>query len=307
MPELPEVQTTVDGLNKYVKNQKIISVWTDLAKNSPIKQFVGTIKDILFFKRFKKLIKNQKILKSERRAKNILIHLSNNYTILIHMKMTGHILYGKYDFDKKNNKWVPSKNEKNKLLSDPYNRFIHVVFSLDNGKNFVFCDSRKFGKVTLIKTDELYKSIHLKNLGPEPLDNNFKLEDFKSCLRKKPNGKIKTVLLDPSIISGIGNIYSDEILWESSINPLRRVSSLKDSDLNKMFKSMKKLLQRGIDLGGDSMSDYRNIIGGRGDFQNKHNTYRLTGDPCKKTNCKGSIVRLSIGARSSHFCDIHQK
>ncbi len=307
MPELPEVQTTVDGINRKAKGQTIIDVWTDLAIKKPIKQFLGTLKDESFYKFFKKTVKNTKIIKAERRAKNILINLNNDYTILVHMKMTGHMMYGSYDYNKKENKWFVHNKEKNDALRDPYNRFVHVVFSLKNDKHLVLSDVRKFAKVTLIKTNSLYDSVHLKHHGPEPLDTNFSLEDFKKRLSKKPNGYIKQVLLDPKIVSGIGNIYGDELLWESNVHPLRRVKNINQKEFTLMYKSMKKVLQKGIDFGGDSMSDYRDIDGKRGKFQNDHNAYRLTGKPCKRKGCKGTIRKVIVGARSAHFCDLHQK
>ncbi|MDQ5930928.1 MAG: Formamidopyrimidine-DNA glycosylase [Patescibacteria group bacterium] len=307
MPELPEVQTTVDGINRKAKGQTIIDVWTDLAIKKPIKQFLGTLKDESFYKFFKKTVKNTKIIKAERRAKNILINLNNDYTILVHMKMTGHMMYGSYGYNKKEKKWFVNNKEKNEALRDPYNRFIHVVFSLKNDKHLVLSDVRKFAKVTLIKTNSLYDSIHLKHHGPEPLDTNFSLEDFKKRLSKKPNGYIKQVLLDPKIVSGIGNIYGDELLWESNVHPLRRVKNINQKEFTLMYKSMKKVLQKGIDFGGDSMSDYRDIDGKRGKFQNDHNAYRLTGKPCKRKGCKGTIRKVIVGARSAHFCDLHQK
>ncbi len=307
MPELPEVQTTVDGINRKAKGQTITDVWTDLAIPNPIKQFIGTLKDETFYKFFRKTVKNAKVVKAERRAKNILIHLNNGYTILVHMKMTGHMMYGKYNFDKKQNKWTPHREEKNEALKDPYNRFIHVVFSFENSKHLALSDVRKFAKVTLIKTDSLYDSVHLKHHGPEPLEANFSLENFIKRLSKKPNGHIKQVLLDPKIVSGIGNIYGDELLWESGVHPLRSVKNINKKEFGLMYKAMKKVLQKGIDFGGDSMSDYRDIDGKRGRFQNDHNAYRLTGKPCKRKGCKGIIRKVMVGARSAHFCDIHQK
>lgn len=250
MPELPEVQTTVDGINRRAKGQIIKAVWTDLATSSPIKQFVDTFKDARFFKKAQRIIVGEKILKAERRAKNILIHLDNDYTILVHMKMTGHMMYGQYDYLKKENKWLPHEKEKNTALKDPYNRFIHVVFSLNNdlpaqaGKHLVLSDVRKFAKVTLIKTSELFESAHLKHHGPEPLDKNFSLKSFKECLLKKKNGFIKQVLLDPKIVSGIGNIYGDELLWESGVHPLRKVKDIKEKEFELMFKAMQKVLQK---------------------------------------------------------------
>ncbi len=307
MPELPEVQTTVNGINLRTKGQTITHVWTDLAITNPIKQFKNTLKDEYFYKKFQKLVTGSKIIKAERRAKNILVHLSNGYTILVHMKMTGHMMYGEYDYLKKENKWVPHKNERNEALRDPYNRFIHVVFSLSKGKHLVLSDVRKFAKVTLEKTSEIFDSIHIKHHGPEPLEASFSLKDFEQRISKRPNAPVKLTLLDPKIISGIGNIYGDELLWEAGIHPLRLVKNISSLEFKKMYIAMKNVLQRGIDFGGDSMSDYRDIDGKRGKFQNDHNAYRLTGTKCKKKGCKGKIQRILVGSRSAHFCNVHQK
>ena len=306
MPELPEVTTTVNGLKKALKGLSFGVVWTDLAKNNPIKQFENTIKNKTFFEGFKKTVKNQKIINVERRAKNILINLSNGKTILIHLKMTGHIIVGKYIYNKKENKWTPDKNER-KELHDPYNRFIHAVFPLSNIKSMVFCDSRKFGKITLIDTKNANESIHLKNIGPEPLEKSFDFKKFKERLLLKPNKKIKTVLMDQSIIAGIGNIYSDEILWLSNINPESRTNKVPDKYLESTLNSMKKILNKGIHFGGDSMSDYRDIDGKKGNFQNHHNVYQKNKEKCGKNGCSGVIIRKVLDGRSSHFCNIHQK
>ncbi len=306
MPELPEVTTTVNGLNKKIKGLIFENVWTDLDKENPIKQFIGTVKDRGFFKKFKKEIIGAKIISVERRAKNILIHLSNETTILIHLKMTGHIIIGKYIYSKKENKWTPDKNER-KELHDPYNRFIHVVFSLSNNNEMVFCDSRKFGKITLLKTKEAHSTIHLKHLGSEPLDKDFTFKKFKELIISKPNKKIKTLLMDQTLIVGIGNIYSDEMLWMSDIHPESKPGKIKNKYLEKLFESMNEVLKKGIDFGGDSMSDYGDTDGKRGNFQNHHNVYRKNKEVCGKKGCKGVIIRKVIDGRSAHFCNIHQK
>ena len=127
---------------------------------------------------------------------------------------------------------------------------------------------------------------------------NFNWKILKKIISRKPNGKIKTVLMDHSVVAGIGNIYSDEILWASRINPERKVSSLTDSDIKEIFKWVKKLLVKGIDFGGDSMSDYRNPLAEKGDFQNHHNVYRRTGKPCLRKGCSGKIVRKIVLQRS---------
>ena len=308
MPELPEVTTTVTGLQTILPGKVIVDVWTDLAvKNQKHKQFRETIKDLNFFTIFKKLVIGQKILKVERRAKNILIHLANKQTILIHLKMTGHIMVGLYEYNKKKDSWSPHIEEKNNALRDPYNRFIHFVMTLNNGKHLVFCDARKFGKVTIIPTKDIHSLGHLGVLGPEPLAKEFTFPQFALRISKKGSGKIKTVLMDQTVIAGIGNIYSDEMLWLAGINPEQTIQTISKEKMKLLFVSMKKVLLKGIAFGGDSTSDYRDVNGRRGKFHHAHNVYRKTGDKCGKRGCSGVIVRKVVGARSAHFCSVHQK
>jgi formamidopyrimidine-DNA glycosylase len=277
-------------------------MWSDakLAQN--------TIKDRSYFPYFKKYALNTPILRVRRRAKHILVDLDNGFTVLLHMKMTGHIMYGTYKENKKSNgrewAWLPDDN--NKALHDPYNRHIRVVFTLSNGKHLVFCDSRKFGTIVVEKTDTL-NTERLAHLGPEPLEPNFTLPLFKARVLKSPNRPIKTVLMDQSIISGIGNIYSDEMLHLAHILPTRAPRDVSDKEWKLLFTSMKTVLSKGIDFGGDSTSDYRNIKGERGAFHHNHNVYLRTKQPCKTLGCKGIIHKQTVGGRSAHFCNICQK
>mgnify|MGYP001569732027 FL=1 len=286
MPELPEVQTTVSGLNRVLHGLIINDVWTEY--NSPYFYGSNTIKDPKYFKYFKKTLKGAKIDSVSRRAKNILIHLSNKKTILIHMKMTGHIMYGDYN------------------KTDPFNRHIRLIFYLSNGKTLDLCDSRKFAKITLLDTETMHDTEHLKGIGPEPLSKDFTFTVFKNQLNKKPQGKIKLVLMDQSIIAGIGNIYADESLWRAGIHPENLVKNITEIKLKELYKSIHTTLSRGIDFGGDSMSDYRNIHGERGKFQEQHKAYRKTGTACLKPKCKGKIIRIVVGGRGTHFCNVHQ-
>jgi formamidopyrimidine-DNA glycosylase len=299
MPELPEVTTTVSGLNKVLPNLKITNVWSDYFLHTTSKR-VDNIKNKKFFEKFKKEIIGRKIKKCERRGKNVLMHLSGDRTILIHMKMTGHLLYGNYYF--KSGKWQSDE----KFLSDSFNRFIHLVFSLSNKKYLAFSDMRKFAKVTFFETKNRERVADVAGLGPEPLAN-LSLADFQKQLTKKPNGKIKTVLMDQSVVAGIGNIYSDEILWEAGVHPERAVKKISQTEMKKIWQAMKNILRKSISLGGDSMSDYRNIFGERGGFQKVHNVYRKTGEKCRKKGCGGIIMRKVVGGRGAHFCSVHQK
>jgi formamidopyrimidine-DNA glycosylase len=296
MPELPEVQTTVDGIQALAKGLRIVGVWTDMYSKAPM--FKDSIKNKTYFEHtFRPTIIGKKILSSKRRAKNILIALSGDATMLIHMKMTGHIMYGAYTYDPKKNSWTPKAGQP--ALDDPFNRFIHVVFSLDNGHHLVLSDMRKFAKVTLV-TDAVRKE--LDALGVEPLDKAFDKKVFTNSVRRFPNAYIKTALMDQRLVVGIGNIYSDEILHASQTLPHRKVHDLNDQELGRIFTYIAPILRSGIDFGGDSMSDYRNIYGERGLFQGKHKAYRRTGLVCTRKGCSGIIKRLVLNTRSAHFC-----
>ncbi len=301
MPELPEVHTTATGLQNVLPNLKIVDVWTDY--NSSFYIGKKNIKNPTFFKSFRKAVCGKKILSVGRRGKNVLIHLEGNHTILVHMKMTGHLLFGQYEKNEKT--WIAK--HAGPLRDDPFNARVHFVIILSNKKHVALSDTRKFAKVTLLSTDTLAQSVDLRELGPEPTDKKFTFSIFKNRLYKKPKGKIKTVLMDQTLISGIGNIYSDEILWYSGVHPETFVKAIPDQALRIMHRFTQKVLAKGIDFGGDSMSDYRNIHGEMGKFQNEHNVYRRKNELCRKRGCTGKIERKIVGGRSAHFCDTHQK
>ncbi len=300
MPELPEVHTTVEGINKTVKNQTIKDVWSDFHVETS-HGHRNTVKNKKYFESLRKIALGSKILKGERRGKNILIHLDNGFTIIVHMKMTGHLMYGKYNLKK--NKWEAQEDGP---LKDPYNQYIHFVISLSSGKQLVLSDMRKFASVTYTKTKEIHLHETVGKLGAEPLDENFDSKKLFEILSKKKNTPIKSALLDQTMIAGIGNIYSDEILWDIGIHPLTHSDKISLAFYKKMYTSMVKILKFSIENGGDSKSDYRNIHGEKGGFQNFHKVYGQKNKPCPKTKCKGIIERIVIGGRSTHFCKEHQ-
>ncbi|MDD5145411.1 MAG: DNA-formamidopyrimidine glycosylase [Candidatus Pacebacteria bacterium] len=291
MPELPEVETIVAGLDKKVLGRTFVDVWTDWQK---------IIKFPKNFLLFKKEITGQKIKKIWRRGKNIIFDLSGEKSLLIHQKLTGHLLFGKWD--RKNNFWEPEN--KGPLAEDPKNRFLHVIFFLDNKSQLALSDLRKFAKIELRGREELINLEELKNLGPEPLDSNFTFEKFKSVLPKK--GKIKQVLMDQNIIAGIGNIYSDEILWEAKVLPFRNAAEITEAEFLKIYKAIKKILKKAVKLKGDSFSDFRTISGELGGYQKIQKAYGREGKPCFRKD-GGIIKRQKIGGRSAHFCPVCQK
>jgi formamidopyrimidine-DNA glycosylase len=166
---------------------------------------------------------------------------------------------------------------------------------------------RKFAKATMAETRVLHESEHLSAHGPEPLEPGFTAAELRAAAFRRPKGKIKLVLMDHTVLSGVGNIYSDEILWRAGVHPLSIVSKIPERLWKDLYRHMIDTLKSGIDFGGDSMSDYRDVDGKRGQFQNKHNAYRKTGQICGKRACGGTIRRLKMGGRSAHFCDRHQK
>jgi formamidopyrimidine-DNA glycosylase len=308
MPELPEVQTTVQGLHETVIGKTITSLWSDLPTKNHVRK--NEIKNLAFWNDFQKKVHGATIVSVERRGKNILIHLGNSYTLLIHMKMTGHLMVGNYRPGRKTDgktehdwKWWGDTEH----LQDPFNRFIHFVATFSDGTSLAFCDARKFGTVTVVPTKNIHESSHLKNLGPDAVMDTITLELFISRLMKRSKKAIKTVLLDQTLITGIGNIYSDEMLWLAGIHPKRTPQSLSHTEWKKLWQSMRPVLEQGINFGGDSTSDYRNVFGKAGEFHHAHNAYRKTGKPCTKKSCKGKIERIVQDGRSAHFCNIHQQ
>jgi len=290
MPELPEVETTIRGLKSKVQKRIFIDVWSDWEK---------TIKKPKSFLEFKKEIKNKKIKNIWRRAKNIIFDLSGDYSLLVHQKMTGHLLVGKWIFE--NKKWVPKTKGP---LQDPYNRFIHLVFFFDNNTMMALSDVRKFAKVELWKTKDLLNSETFKNLGPEPLEKTFTFNKFKEVLKRK-RGKIKQILMDQNIIAGIGNIYASEALWYAKIHPQKETFKLNEKELKSLYQSIKKVLESSVKLGGESFSDYRKPDGTKGGFDTERKAYKREGQKCYR--CKTKIKRIKFAGRSAFFCPNCQK
>jgi formamidopyrimidine-DNA glycosylase len=290
VPELPEVETIVRDLNKEVLSRTFFDVWTDFKK---------MIKKPKSFEEFKKEIKGKKILNIRRRGKNIIFELSDNRSLLIHQKLTGHLLFGKWQF--LNGDWqslIPGP-----LSEDPMNKFLHLIFWLDDKRQLALSDLRKFAKVELIKKEELEKE--LKSLGPEPLEKDFDFKKFKEQILKKKRGKIKQVLMDQEVIAGIGNIYSDEILWQAKVHPFKDIKRLSDEEIKEIYLAMREILKKAIAARGESISDFRRISGEKGGFDPLRKVYRREGEKCSR--CGSIIKRIKLGGRSAHFCPNCQK
>ncbi len=293
MPELPEVETIVRQLQKTVVGRKITGAWSDWPNMLKTHTLAKLSKDLA----------GRKIIRSHRRAKYILLDLSGAKTLIIHQKISGHLLYGTWQKGNGKHKWLAT--QAGPLRDDSYNRFIRFMVFLDNGKMIGLADVRRFGRIYLGDTKKIEAIHDLAKLGPEPLAKYFTLARFKQTLENR-RGHIKKVLMDPYIIVGIGNIYSDEILWRAGIHPQTRVENLKDTVFKNIYAHMQSVLQSAIKARGDSDSDYRTLTGEKGKYQTMTKAYHHTGEKCGK-NDGGIIQRLVMNGRSAHFCPKHQK
>jgi formamidopyrimidine-DNA glycosylase len=289
MPELPEVETTIRRLKPKVLHRTFIDVWSN---------WPSLIKKPSSFLDFKNQIKGKKILNIKRAGKNILFELSDNLIMLAHQKMTGHFLYGTWK--EQNGKWI--SQSKGPIREDPQNRFLHLIFFLDNGFQMALSDLRKFAKVELWQKNEIANNLVLKNLGPDALQITF--AQFQSRLQKK-KGRIKQVLMDQSVIAGIGNIYSDEILFAAKVHPLCLVQELNNNKIKAIYTAMKKILLLAIKKQGTSISDYRLPSGEKGAYQQIRQVYRRAGQKCVR--CSTKIASLKIGGRTAYYCPRCQK
>lgn len=294
MPELPEVETIRKDLASKIIGKfflDVIPLWSGIVKGIGLSDF-------------RKKIIGSKIKSIQRRAKNLIfeLELSPNFKekifILIHLKMTGHLLVisDQWAVDQ-NGKWQTGTKE---LLGDPQNQFIRIIFKLSSGLQLAFSDLRKFAYIKLVNEKGLKEN--LKEYGPEVLEISF--EEFANIVKEK-NSPIKKILMDQKVLAGIGNIYSDEILFKASIHPLRKANSLKQEELKKIYQSIGFILNQALKERGTSISDFRNISGERGRYDKIRQVYRREGGACKR--CGQKIKCLKIGGRSSYFCPGCQK
>lgn len=268
MPELPEVETVKETLKRQVINKKIIDV----------KVYYPNIIEYPSVDDFKKQIVNEKINDIQRRGKWLIFCL-DNYYLLSHLRMEG-----KYFI---------------KDIDDDINRHEHVSFVLDDGKELRYQDTRKFGRMHLIKKDELYKRKPLNELGLEPWDKELTNEYLKDKYKNKKL-PIKTVILDQSIIVGIGNIYADEVLFLSKINPLKKSYLLNNDELDNIISNTKITLEKAIEAGGTTIRSYTSSEGVHGRFQHSLLVHNHEGDKCPV--CNSIIIKIRVGGRGTYYC-----
>ncbi|MFA6394192.1 MAG: bifunctional DNA-formamidopyrimidine glycosylase/DNA-(apurinic or apyrimidinic site) lyase [Patescibacteria group bacterium] len=299
MPELPEVETIAGDLNRKVKGAVISGFWTDWKKAVKI--------DLA---KFKKAISGKKILEVKRRGKNLLFYLSGKVVMHVHLKMTGHLLVK--SSPARTTEFVQSggKLKVKSYFNEKVNQYIHHIWFLKKGKKNIqleFSDLRKFAKIRLLKADELEADADLGRLGAEPLADEFTLKKFREILKKKEKWAVRDILMEQSLIAGIGNIYVSEILFEAGIMPKRRAKDLENGEIKKVYLEIKNVLKKAVKLRGTSDSDYRDTDGAPGGFQEVLKVYNREGAVCQRKNCRGIVKREKHKQRSSFFCEGCQK
>ena len=272
MPELPEVETVKNTLKKLVLNKKIVNV------NVRYENIIEYPK----VEEFKTKMINQTINDIKRRGKWLLFEL-DNYYLLSHLRMEGKYII--------------------RNLGDSYDKHEHIEFVFSDNICLRYKDTRKFGRMYLLKKEELYLRKPLNELGLEPWDKKLNINYLKEKYKCKKN-EIKSVILDQSIIVGVGNIYADEILFLSKINPLKKASDLSNEELENIIKYTKEVLDKAISLGGTTIKSYESSEGVHGRFQNKLLVHNNNGN-CP--NCKNKIEKIRVGGRGTYYCPNCQK
>ena len=283
MPELPEVEVTRRTLLKFIENKVI----KNIKINNPNLRFkIPT--------NFKKNVTGQKIIKVLRRSKYILIYLKNDYVMIAHLGMSGKFLI-KNNYSKDFLKTSYYSNE----FSSKHN---HLEFFFSNNLKVIYNDPRRFGFFLLDKISKLDVNKFLSKLGPEPLGKDLK-KDYLILKTKATQRTIKTLLMDQRFISGIGNIYANEILFLAKIKPNKISSKLSLVDIGRLHPSIGKVLKRALKLGGSSIKDFKSSVGEKGRFQNEFKVYDREDLKCLRTGCSGLIARVVSQGRASFFCD----
>lgn len=284
MPELPEVETIRRGLGRLIVGKTISAVHN---YNSP-KSFPNSSQDVEQF------LIEATILDVKRRAKMLLIELSKGYTLMVHLKMTGQLVYVSPEMH-----WGGGHPSDSLVGALPANTTReHIEFT--DGARLYFNDLRKFGYMTLVPTNEVINTNFMKRVGPEPLDDSFTHTEFIPRMRRRNGTSVKAAILDQSVLAGVGNIYADESLWAAKIHPATRVHDIDDERLALLLVAIKNVLTLSIEKGGSTDKNYVDAEGHKGSYLKFANVFRLEGKPCPR--CGTEIVKIRVAGRGTHVC-----
>ncbi len=291
MPELPEVETVRRGLKNLIIDKKIINVSHDWQKSFPNDQ-----------KLVDKFLIAASITDVRRRAKVLMIDLSTDFSLVIHLRMTGQMVYRDYNNPDKD---YGAGHPTDSLINQLPDRSTRVIIEFDDNSKLFFNDQRKFGYVKLIETNQISAMPFMQKVGPEPLLDNFDAKVLAERLARRKGTSIKAALLDQTVLAGLGNIYVDESLLISGVHPTKLVGKLTSKEINKLAKNIKIVLQKAIDLGGSSSRNYVNAEGVKGDYLAGAYAYKRDGKPCRI--CGTTIEKSKVAGRGTHTCPKCQK
>ena len=288
MPELPEVETIRRGLSTLLIDQEIESVDFDWPKSFP-----NSKQDVDEF------LVGAKVSQVKRRAKVLLIELSSQYSLVIHLKMTGQLVYRSSSFN------FGAGHPSDSLLGLLPDKSTRIIIKFTNNSQLFFNDQRKFGWMRLMPTSEIVNLDFFKKVGPEPLASDFNWQVLKRRLLKRPRSSIKAVILDQTVIAGIGNIYADESLWGAKIHPLKQVIDLRDIDIKRLYKEIVFVLNLSIEKGGSTDRNYLNAEGKKGSYLSFARVFRRQNMPCPR--CNHLIQKIRVASRGTHICPYCQR
>ncbi len=289
MPELPEVEVVKRSLGKKIQNLIIKKVKINDANlryrvnRAEISKLIG-----------------KKIKKIERRSKFLIFKTEKTFLFLVHLGMTGKFFF----INKKNKKLQTSFYYR--LNNKKDRKYDRVTFFFQNKQKLIYNDIRKFGFIKVYDDNSFVDNLHLKNLGPEPLEKKFNYAYLKKYISHRKR-IIKDLLMDQKCVSGLGNIYVNEILFLSGVRPMRKVKNLKKNEITKIIRNTKKILKMAIKRGGSSIKDFSSDNGKKGAFQRYFKIYGRAGKKCSNVDCNISVIRTVISNRSSFFCKSCQK
>ena len=278
MPELPEVETVRRGLKDFILHQKIKKIHILCTKSFVGQPKLGKVQDIRRF------------------GKALIIDLDNGYSLMIHLRMTGQLIY---DGEERYAAGHPSEN----FIADLPNKQTRVILELDHGTLY-FNDQRKFGFIKILQTPEVEQDNFIKKLAKEPWQMTPK--EFHAQLQRHKNSPVKATILDQTIICGLGNIYADEALYRAQIHPARKSGSLTPAEAEALLLAAREVMDKSIASGGSTMRNYVKADGTRGDYLDLFaQVYHRDGKPCAR--CGTKIVKTKVAGRGTHFCPQCQK
>ena len=289
MPELPEVEVVKKSLINKMENLIVKAI---KIKDGRLRYKINRqkIKNIVGL-RFKKI---------SRRSKYLLFFFNKNIVMLVHFGMTGKFFF----INNKKTKYKTSfYYDLNENKDKKYDR---LIFDLSNKQKLIYNDVRKFGFIKIFKRENLNKISHIKDLGPEPLSIKFNFSYFKKNILNRDR-TIKDILMDQKFVSGLGNIYVNEILFYSGISPIKKVNNLSNIEIKKIVRFTKKVISKAIILGGSSIKNFSSSSGKRGSFQQYFNVYGKKGEKCSNKKCKNNIIKIILANRASFYCPKCQK